>query len=489
MTKFFKKWWLLILIVLISIFLRAWRLQAGFAYNHDNDLAGWIIKDIVENRHLRLIGQLTSTPGIFIGPLFYYYELIFYLLFKMDPIGGAFAVLTLGGLSTVSFWFVFTKVFGKNEGYLAGYIHAFSYYLILNDREAVPTMPVILWTVWFFYTISLLLKGKKEGFIILAFLVGLIWHLNMALILAVPTAVLAIILSGKKLSPDVLKKGAALFGLVSLPLILFELRHNFNQVRAIILAFSVPQNDIVSGFAKFERVLLLLGKNVNTYLFGSTTPVSYPLVLAGSIAVFLYLFHKKKITKNHFITLTLWGVSYVVFFSFYSKILSEYYLNGALFIWMLLLVILVSSLISSRYKLFGYAILIVYTIVNLHSLFTLQFNRNGYLERKQLVEAIDQDRLAHNYPCVSISYITSPGYDLGYRYFFWLRKMHVNRPDSGAPPYTIVFPLKDIFVTDKTYGAIGLIYPDYSRYTKDSIAKSCSGQNSNLTDSMFGYTE
>ena len=66
--------------------------------------------------------------------------------------------------------------------------------------------------------------------------------------------------------------------------------------------------------------------------------------------------------------------------------------------------------------------------------------------------------------------------------------MHVNLPSSGSPVYTIVFPLKEIFPVDKTFGAIGLIYPDYTRYTKENVEYSCSGENSNLTDPMFGFT-
>ena len=94
------------------------------------------------------------------------------------------------------------------------------------------------------------------------------------------------------------------------------------------------------------------------------------------------------------------------------------------------------------------------------------------------------------YPCVAVSYITKPGYNLGYRYLFVLENMHVNNPESLSPVYTIVFPLDDtLFPVHKTFGAIGLIYPDYSRYNKEDVQKSCSGENSNLTDPMFGFTK
>ena len=66
--------------------------------------------------------------------------------------------------------------------------------------------------------------------------------------------------------------------------------------------------------------------------------------------------------------------------------------------------------------------------------------------------------------------------------------MHVNKPDSGAPVYTIVFPLRDDIGVDKTYGALGLIYPEHTRYNRKDIEESCAGENSNLTDPMFGFT-
>jgi len=67
--------------------------------------------------------------------------------------------------------------------------------------------------------------------------------------------------------------------------------------------------------------------------------------------------------------------------------------------------------------------------------------------------------------------------------------MQVINPDSGAPVYTIVFPLKPIFVTDVNKGAIGLIYPSHKSYTKEGVEESCSGENSNLTDPLFGFTK
>ena len=57
-------------------------------------------------------------------------------------------------------------------------------------------------------------------------------------------------------------------------------------------------------------------------------------------------------------------------------------------------------------------------------------------------------------------------------------------------PFKIVFPLNErLYPVGKTFGAIGLIYPNYSSYTKEMVESSCLGANSNLTDPMFGFTK
>jgi len=189
-----NKWKKLILpgfIIALGVFLRLYKYETWFAYGHDYDLLGWFVKDVVVNGHFRLIGQETSTPGIFIGPLFYYYQVLFYLVFSLNPIGGVFGVLLLSIFSVWSFYYVFRQMFSLRVGTVAMFFSAVSYYMVSNDREVFPTMPVILWSVWFLYTIFLLLKGKQTGYFVAGILIGLIWHMNMALIIVLPLLLLA----------------------------------------------------------------------------------------------------------------------------------------------------------------------------------------------------------------------------------------------------------------------------------------------------------
>ncbi|MDO8657992.1 MAG: hypothetical protein Q7K55_04580, partial [Candidatus Levybacteria bacterium] len=63
---------LLILILLLGLFFRIYKLEIFYPWGHDQDLFAWIAKDILIDGHFRLIGQETSIIGVFIGPLFYY---------------------------------------------------------------------------------------------------------------------------------------------------------------------------------------------------------------------------------------------------------------------------------------------------------------------------------------------------------------------------------------------------------------------------------
>ncbi|OGM19087.1 hypothetical protein A2686_00805 [Candidatus Woesebacteria bacterium RIFCSPHIGHO2_01_FULL_38_10] len=489
--KFLKSGkFIFISILVLGFFLRIYKLEELFLYGHDQDLASWFVKDVVINKHLRLIGQETSTQGIFIGPIYYYFLIPFYLVFDMDPIAGTVAITTLGLFSIFSFYYVFKKIFGEREGLIASFLFATSFYTVFNDREVVPTMPVIVWTCWYFYGLNQLLKNRqKEGFIILGVLLGLIWHINMALILLVPLIPIVSYLSGKRVSLKELSKGLLFIFIFSLPLIVFESRHNFVQTKSLFLSLTTDQYDIISGYEKFRQVIHLLSKDASGFIWGSFEIVSYETTFYLLILLFVILFVKGLIAIRHATLLSLWLIFYIGFFSLYSKILSEYYLNGTIFIWILLLTIGLSYFFTKKkYKSLTIASLVFFGFFNFNKFFSLNINKSGYLYRKAVVTEIKRDFQTRSFPCVAVSYITNPGYDLGYRYLFFLQEMHVNRPESGSPVYTIVFPLKEIFPVDKTFGAIGLIYPDYTRYTKENVEYSCSGENSNLTDPMFGFT-
>lgn len=488
MLRFVKKNYKILAILLLGIFLRSYKFKELFLYSHDQDLAGWIIRDILSG-HLRLIGQETSQLGVFIGPLYYYLLIPFYLLFGMDPLGGVFFSIILGAISISSIYFVTKRIFDKGTALFASLIYATSFLIVFTEREVVPTTPVMLWSVWYLYCLHLFLKkDQKIAFPLLGILAGLVWHLNLGLVLLLPLAPLALLFSKpKKFDLNAIKIALVFLFVFSIPLLAFEARHDFIQVKAITSSLGSESSTPINE--KLDRVFQLVNTNTRRLFIGPylNIPDKYHTgILLLMLAVVVL---KKKIAKKLSILLLLWLAMFVAFFSINSIIVSEYYLNAMNLIWLIILSSFFSNILFEKWKFISLIVFSGLIILNIYRILIVPVNASGYIQRKAVVAYIKEDAKLHNYPCVSVSYITEPGYNLGYRYLFFLENLHVNRPDSLAPVYTIVFPHSMVDRLDKTFGALGLILPDYERYTSEGIAKSCSGENSNLTDPLFGYTD
>ncbi len=490
LNKNYIKVFFIFVILLTGVFLRTKNGVELLDYAHDQDLQGWIIKDIVVNKHFRLIGQETSTQGIFIGPLFYYLLLPFYLISRMDPIGGFYFSIVFGVFSILSFYLVFKNVFNERVGLILAFIYSVSFFSVSNDRSVVPTSPMLVWSAWFFYSLILISKGdQKKGFFLAGLLTALIWHINMGLAILFPLVFLSFYLSKRKLNLRFAFVGIITFLIFSLPLIFFEVRHKFPQTKALINAFSTHQGSNLTKEEQFLKVIYITSQNLNSIFF--TPPQkNYYLLLVFFVFLLIFLKYKKILSKAEFLIMVFWQILFISFFSMYSKSVSEYYLNPMNLVWMVAAALAFNEIFKKAYlKTIGVFLIFLFILINIGRLLSHHTAQNGYLERKAIVSEIKKDAKLRGFPCISISYITKPGYNLGYRYLFWLENLHVNNPDSGSPVYTIVYPLNEkIFPVDKTFGALGLIYPDYAKYTKDAVEKSCSGENSNLTDPMFGFT-
>jgi hypothetical protein len=357
----------------------------------------------------------------------------------------------------------------------------------MTEREVVPTTPLFLWTIWFFYALFLLVEKKhSKGLLFSAFLSGLIWHISLSLavifILLVP---LAILFSKHLPSKKETIQSTLVALLVNLPYLVFEARNSFLQTNALITSITKNEEVSVSFIEKFDRVLQLVSTNSSRFLLFDALSIQNsfaPLLLLGILA---FLIYTRKMDKSLGIISILWLFSLILFFSTNAINTSEYYLNAQLTIWIITLALAFNSL----KKPLGLLLVVSLAILSFNKLITLSINESGYLQRTALVKEIKQDAQKHNYPCVSVSFITSPGNDLGYRYLFRKENMHVNHPDSLSPVYSIVFPHNMVDKIDRSFGALGLIYPDYKKYSDDEVAESCSGKNSNLTDSLFGFVD
>lgn len=492
LLKILETYKLIILILLIALFFRTYDLVGRFEFAHDGDLYSWIVKDIVVNHHPRLIGQLTSADGIYIGPLFYYMLIPFFLLTNMDPVGAIIPITIIGILTVFSYYWVFSKLFNKKVGLISSFLYASLLWPVQFDRHVYPSTLTNLWTIWYFYTVYSIARGNYSIFPLLGILIGLIWHIHIALaptLIAIPVA---FVLSRKLPNLKQSLYFAIALVITSMPLIIFELKHQFLQSSSLFKNFTIDHGG-GAGIYKLNLVILKISNNIEKLLLypqnlGIINPV---IVIIGTLLLGILITKKKLMSKNELITLYAWITGVIFFYTFSSTIISEYYFSNVEVIFLGFISLSLYILFQSSTK-GKYLVTILFFIIltkNIIYSITENYYHKGYIERKSATEYIKKDSEKKNFPCISVSYITTPGENVGFRYLFWLNNLHVNQPKSGSPVYTIVLP--DELAQGKKeqiFGHIKIIPPEQIP-SREQIDISCSGQNSNLTDSLFGFTE
>ena len=483
---------LLATIFFIALFFRVYEVISRFEFAHDGDLYSWIVKDIVINHHFRLLGQETSAQGIFIGPLFYYMLIPFFWITKMDPIGAIIPITVISMLTIFSYFWAFKKLFNVNVGLIAAFLYTVLLNIIQLDRRVVPSTPSNLWIIWYFFVVINLTRGNFSVLPILAILIALIWHIHIALaptLLAIPVA---IFLSKKFPSIVQLKTFFIILIVLSLPLIAFELKHNFSQTISFLNNLTADKGGGI-GLDKYKLLSIKANSNAINLIFYPWQVnflQGFPIITA-ILASSLLVLKNKIITKKELFTLFAWIVGVFIFYTFSSTIISEYYLSNIEIIYLAIFSFLLFLLFSSSKlgKIFVFGLLSLILIKNIHFFVTQDYYHKGYFEKKAAAQYIANDAKNRGFPCVAVSYITTPGENTGFRYFFYLNNLHVNEPKSGSPVYTVVLP--DELASgkeEKRFGHIKVILPEKFG-SKEEIAQSCSGANSNLTDPLFGYTE
>lgn len=410
-----KEYLLIFCILLIGLFFRIYRMPDFFIFEHDQDLFAWIAKDIIADGHFRLIGQLTSIDGLFIGPLFYYILAAFMSLFKMDPLG-ALIPATLVGLATVfSFYFVFSRFFGKTTGLISAFLYAASAGTSFYDHWVVPTQPVILWSIWFLYCLLSLLKQRLTVLPVIALLLGLIWHVHVALIPLIALLPVAYFLgAGDKKKPRITSKNfifsAGIFLILTLPFWAFEIRHGFQQIQGLLASLGTERgeaagiNRLVKIFTSIIRLFWVMFY-INTQALSNAALILSSLIITGLTA---YLKIKNILPKKELLLLGLWVLIIVLAQQVSKRQVSEYYFLS-LFPLLILIISLFLNTLSSLHRWPVPTLLASFLIVNFIHLNSQEIYQSAYLQKKAAVSYIADHIRAHDYPCAGINYMANSG--------------------------------------------------------------------------------
>lgn len=335
----FKLWWqikeqrwtffVLLLILALAAYLRFYNLPGYMTFLGDEGRDALMIKRILITGDIPLLGPPTSIGNMYLGPLYYYMMSVPMSIFYLNPVAAAGMVALIGTLTVALVYYLGKSWFGRLSGLLSAFLYAISPVNIIYSRSSWNPNPAPFFTLLFIFSFYQIYKRGNFLWLILTG-VSLAFAVQMhylALIL-VPIAVILYfrqIISGKR--KNVLS-GTVLGVLVSLilmsPLVIFDLKHNLMNYRAVTTFFSNRETTVnLNPINTLGRVVPIYKDNLVGRYMTTSDPTVTPIVAVLIILTLIYGARKNWAIQ----TLGIWLLVGVLGLALYKQNIYDHYLG------------------------------------------------------------------------------------------------------------------------------------------------------------------
>ena len=344
----------IILIILVGLFLRLYRIQEFYMFLADQGRDALIVKRIALLQNFPAIGPSSSIGEVFLGPFYYYLVAPFLLLARLNPVGLAIGVALISAVGIYFAYSVVKKTLSDKGALFFFFLITFSFELVRISRFSwnPNLLPYFSFATLYFFTQAL--EEKNTHTIRDSALFGLFFGLSFQLhhlagLLALPIAAyfIIILIQRKKISLLIVPFiSLALFLTTLVPLVIFEFRHQFLNTRNLISVFT--QQNIVSTGPLYKRVF-----DINTAFIEYVFRFKFPPLLALGITLLVLGCASWKLSKksNNFVLVQVLAVIFYLFgFSRANSNLIPHYYN-AIYLSFYLLIAYILDFNGTNYRL------------------------------------------------------------------------------------------------------------------------------------------
>mgnify|MGYP005838869171 CR=1 FL=1 len=348
---FFEKhrlWISLLFVGVVAMLFRAPYMlarTAAFSFDHGKDSIA--VMHMLETGSPKFIGPWTSIPGLFFGPGWYYLLSPAYLLTGGDPMGFANTMAVLMILCALGV----TAVFGVLPGIM---VAAGTTFLILSQSAWNPfPVPIVMFGL--LAMLHQIYKHPASTLQIVQYgvagaLVGLLFHFSSAFAIFVLISMPIVFLIRKRLKPFIhpLAFGIGV-GLMFLPQLVFEVRHDFLQTRAVY-SYLTERIEGEPRRALGEIIQISVGEitlgtlpRLDSLHLGETIPLGFSTLLALVWVVVLISTIRSKAILRYAFWPELLTIVFTSMLGFYMIHFNFWYMLGLLPLFILLDAHLVKS--------------------------------------------------------------------------------------------------------------------------------------------------
>lgn len=439
--------WPVIPIVLLGAFLRLYRISEYLTFLGDEGRDVLVVKRMIVDGKLTLLGPTSSVGGFFLGPVYYYFMAPFLWLWKLDPTGPAVMVALFGIATIFLVYYTGREFFSRQVGLIAALLYALSPIVIAYSRSSWnPNL------VPFFSLILILLLSRvidnpdAKKLLLIGITLGIGLQLHYVFLFMFIVCGVWFLIVGKRsqyLRYIFLVSTGFLIGYS--PFLLFELRHGFPNTITIFnflregdetgfgpvtfvtnivdvtyrlfarIVLRVPQPELWSQFPMWQQKGWIIGTWV---------------AVLGSLVTLIYTWRKKK--SRSALLLVVWFTCIITLFGFYKRGIYEYYF-GIFFPFPFISLSLAFSYLlkKPKVKLAALCILIGLVYSNWEGRPFKHPPNNQLAQTKRIAQTAFEKTEGKPF---NFALVTATNSDHAFRYFFEI---------WGRPPVTIENPIVD----------------------------------------------
>jgi hypothetical protein len=324
---------LLFIVVLAGFILRTINLKDNILFAYDQARDAQRIFNIVYKGDIKIVGPETDIPGIFNGPLLYYFLAPIYYFSRFDPnVAAFFFVLINTGTTILVFWAA--KILSKKTSLalIASLLWAVSFEQSFFARYISNASPMSTTTTLFFIGLALFfLKKKQWGLPLSALGIALAIHCNFYFIYLFLFYPLFFVLFKQKPKIKTLIVSFIVLVLLLSPWIITELRWKFIGTRSLF-AYFVHQGTSATSLSPLSLLSSIFTRyydRISQAIYFSFFP-NKQIGFAIICIILLYLVLKKR--SPSILLLLFWSLNTLPLFAFKSGVHSVEVINGSVFV-------------------------------------------------------------------------------------------------------------------------------------------------------------
>lgn len=368
-------------IILLSIFLRFYRLQENMPFNGEIGYDYITIRNYIVNHQIPLIGPRTSHEWFFIGPIFYWIFGILLPIFNYNPAVGAYFFAIVGVISIPVCYWVINKLYGQKAAWISSFLLAISPLWAQLFRDArFNAMTAVLFFP-FYYLLVKSTEDKGKSLVTLGIILGVMFSFFPSPILLIPASILVILFFRKNYEKKYYLPSILAFLVVNIPYLIYNAIHKFEILFNLFAWLPYRILGFVGLYPKNTASPQVLQSNlVGLYVFFQQSYLQNNniLILILFICVLIYTIFALKKNRPLQVLVILSVVSYIGLF-LHGDPPEHYYL--VIFPVPIILLSLFLNKVSEKYKLITIIVLGYLVVGNFKYYFS---NKWFYLDQTKI---------------------------------------------------------------------------------------------------------